>query len=70
MRARGVGRLGWPVLLNEGPVGLRPLSGKEKLLVRSGKLTKLQAGGFATRAAAQAACDKLKAAGRACLVTR
>lgn len=49
---------------------LRPLSGKEKLLVRSGKLTKLQAGGFATRAAAQAACDKLKAAGRACLVTR
>lgn len=50
--------------------GLAPLSGKEKLLVRSGKLTRLQAGGFATRGAAQAACDKLKAAGRACLVTR
>ncbi len=50
--------------------GLAPLSGKEKLLVRAGKLTKLQAGGFATRAAAQAACGKLKAAGRACLVTR
>lgn len=50
--------------------GLAALSGKEKLLVRSGRLTKLQAGGFATRSAAQAACDKLKAAGRACLVTR
>ncbi|MGV2495394.1 SPOR domain-containing protein [Pelagerythrobacter aerophilus] len=50
--------------------GLAPLSGKEKFLVRGGKLTKLQAGGFATRSAAQAACDKLKAAGRACLVTR
>jgi len=50
--------------------GLAALSGKEKLLVRAGKLTKLQAGGFATRAAAQAACGKLKAAGRACLVTR
>ncbi|RXZ65522.1 SPOR domain-containing protein [Pelagerythrobacter rhizovicinus] len=50
--------------------GLAPLAGKEKLLVRTGRLTKLQAGGFATRGAAQAACDSLKAAGRACLVTR
>lgn len=49
---------------------LSPLAGKEKQLVRSGSLTRLQAGGFATRAAAQEACDALKAAGRECLVTR
>lgn len=50
--------------------GLAPLAGAEKLLVRSGGLTRLQAGGFATRAAAQSACDALKAGGRDCLVTR
>lgn len=49
---------------------LAPLAGTEKLLVRSGGLTRLQAGGFATRAAAQSACDALKAGGRDCLVTR
>lgn len=50
--------------------GAKALTGKEKHLVRDGGLTRLQAGGFATRGAAQAACDSLKAAGRACLVTR
>lgn len=50
--------------------GSPALAGKKKLLVPSGRLTKLQVGGFATRSAAQAACDALEAAGRACLVTR
>ena len=50
--------------------GLPALKGTTKLLVPSGRLTKLQAGGFASRAAAQAACDSLKAGGRDCLVTR
>lgn len=49
---------------------LAPLTGTEKLLVRSGNLTRLQAGGFATREAAQSACNALKAGGRDCLVTR
>lgn len=50
--------------------GVKVLAGKEKQLVRAGGLTRLRAGGFATRGAARAACDTLKAAGRACLVTR
>jgi len=50
--------------------GLPALAGKQKHLVSSGRLTRLQAGGFATRRAAQAACDALKASGRDCLVTR
>lgn len=44
------------------------LAGKAKLKVASGRLTKLQAGGFATRDAAEAACASLKASGQACLV--
>lgn len=52
-------------------VGAAPvLAGKAKLLVPEGRLTKLQAGGFASRSAAQAACDALQAGGAACLVTR
>jgi cell division septation protein DedD len=50
--------------------GLPALAGKKKMLVSSGGLTRLQAGGFASRSAAQSACDTLKAGGRACLVTR
>ncbi|MEC9066772.1 MAG: SPOR domain-containing protein, partial [Pseudomonadota bacterium] len=50
--------------------GLPALAGASKMLVPAGRLTKLQAGGFATRAAAQEACNRLKAAGHACLVTR
>ena len=46
------------------------IAGRERLLVKSGKLTKLQAGGFASRSAAQSACNTLKRSGQGCLVTR
>ena len=46
------------------------LAGKQRLLVPEGRLTKLQAGGFATRAAAESACAALKRAGQNCIVTR
>ncbi len=45
------------------------LRGSTKMLVPAGRVTKLQAGGFATRADAQSACNALKAAGLDCLVT-
>ncbi len=48
----------------------RELAGRAKLKVSAGKLTKLLAGGFATRAEAEAACASLKAGGQACLVTQ
>lgn len=50
--------------------GRRELAGTTRLLVPAGGLTRLQAGGFASRSAAQAACDALKRGGQACLVTR
>jgi cell division septation protein DedD len=37
-------------------------------LTAAGKITRLQAGPFASRSAAEAMCGKLKAAGQACLV--
>jgi len=46
------------------------LAGHERLLIASGRVTKLQAGGFATQADAQAACRALQSAGHDCLVTR
>lgn len=46
------------------------LAGRGKLLVSAGKLSKLQAGGFATQAEAQTACRRLSAAGFPCLVAR
>lgn len=46
------------------------LSGKDKLLVPSGKVTRLLAGGYSSQAAAQAACTNLKRAGQDCIVTR
>lgn len=46
------------------------IAGRERLLVPSGRVVKLQAGGFATRAEAQAACRSLQASGQDCLVTR
>ncbi|MEW4448705.1 SPOR domain-containing protein [Qipengyuania sp. JC766] len=46
------------------------LAGKAKLVVPSGRLAKLQASGFATRADAQKACDALRRSGQNCLVTR
>jgi uncharacterized protein len=52
-------------------VKARPeLAGHERLLVPAGRLTKLQAGGFASSADAEAACARLKAGGYTCLPTR
>ncbi len=42
--------------------GLAPLAGHARMLVPAGRLIKLQAGGFASRAAAQAACSALGSA--------
>lgn len=50
--------------------GRPELSGRPKLLVRSGNVTKLQAGGFATSGDAQAACSRLSRAGLSCLPVR
>ena len=46
------------------------LSGKAKITVPAGRLTRLLAGGWPTSAAAQSACNALKAAGQGCIVTR
>lgn len=46
------------------------LAGAQKLLIPSGRVTKLQAGGFSSRARATAACNSLKSSGQDCLVTR
>jgi len=46
------------------------LAGKVRLLVPTGRLTRLLAGGYPTRAAADQACASLKRAGQGCLVTR
>ena len=49
-------------------VKARPeLAGHPRLNVKAGTVTKLQAGGFASQAAAQAACAKLKSAGFECV---
>ena len=45
------------------------LAGKERLMVPAGRVTKLQAGGFASRGVADAACRSLKQSGQDCLVT-
>jgi uncharacterized protein len=49
--------------------GRPELAGKSKLTIPAGRVTKLQAGGFATQGAAEAACRALRAAGNECLVT-
>ena len=46
------------------------LAGRDRLLRKSGRLTRLLAGGYATRAQADAACASLQRAGQDCLVTR
>lgn len=46
------------------------LAGKSKFLVPAGSVTRLQVGGFASRASAQDACDALKRGRRDCLVTK
>lgn len=52
-------------------VKARPeLAGHPKALVPAGKLTKLQATGFASQTAAQAACSRLSGAGVTCLPVR
>ena len=48
----------------------RELAGREKIKLASGKLTRLLAGGFVSRAEAEAACASLKASGQACIVTQ
>ena len=50
--------------------GLAALSGAQRLLIPAGAVTRLQAGGYASRAAADAACRSLKRSGHDCLVTR
>lgn len=50
--------------------GRPELAGHEKMLVSAGKLTKLQAGGFTSKASAAAACSRLSAGGFACLPVR
>lgn len=49
--------------------GRPELAGRQRLLVPAGKLTKLYAGGYASRAAAASACAALKAAGQECVVS-
>jgi len=46
------------------------IAGRERLLVASGRVVKLQAGGFASQSAAQTACASLQRSGQDCLVTR
>jgi cell division protein FtsN len=49
--------------------GRSELSGRQRLLIPAGRVTKLQAGGFASRASADAACRSLKSSGQDCIVT-
>jgi hypothetical protein len=49
--------------------GRPELAGRTKLTVPAGRVTKLQAGGFATEAQAESACRALKSGGQDCLVT-
>lgn len=49
--------------------GRAELAGAQKVLVPAGRITKLQAGGFASRSAADSACRALKRSGQDCLVT-
>ncbi|MBX7496832.1 SPOR domain-containing protein [Qipengyuania sp. 6B39] len=46
------------------------LSGKEKVTIPSGRLTRLLAGGYSSEAEARAACTSLKRGGQDCLVTK
>ncbi len=49
--------------------GRAELAGRQRLMIPAGRVTKLQAGGFASRGAADAACRSLKQSGQDCLVT-
>jgi len=46
------------------------IAGRERLFIPRGRVTVVQAGGYASRAEAQAACSSLQRAGHDCLVTR
>ena len=46
------------------------IAGRQRLLIPTGRVTRLQAGGFASRNEAQGACNSLRRAGHECLVTR
>lgn len=48
--------------------GIGALSGTRKMLEDAGKVTRLQVGPFANRAAANRACEAIKASGNACFV--
>lgn len=50
--------------------GRPEIRGRQRLLVPSGRVTRLLAGGYATESEAQSACNGLKRAGQDCLVTR
>jgi cell division septation protein DedD len=50
--------------------GRSELAGKAQLMIPAGRVTKLQAGGYPSREAADGACRSLKRAGQDCLVTR
>jgi cell division septation protein DedD len=50
--------------------GRDELAGHAKLTIPAGAVTKLQAGGFASRDAAETACRSLRQSGHECLVTR
>ena len=50
--------------------GRSELAGATRVLEPAGRVTKLLAGGFASRADAQTACSALKRSGQDCLVTR
>lgn len=46
------------------------LAGRQRLLVPTGRVTRLMAGGYASRQEAQTACNALRRSGQDCLVTR
>ena len=46
------------------------LAGKPRFNVKAGAVTKLQAGGFASEAAARAACQRLSASGQTCIAVK
>lgn len=50
--------------------GRPELVGRSRLNVRAGSVIKLQAGGFASQAAAQSACNRLEASGQTCIAVR
>ncbi len=50
--------------------GRSELQGRTRVIEQSGRLTKLLAGGYPSREAANAACASLKRSGQGCLVTR